>query len=191
MPTTGARLLSARSKRSKVTRRRSDGPRGLLPFTDSIRDGRDEDSQQLIDLVGAVFAEYPGCVLDVDGECPDLRAPASYYHSRGGRFWVAGGETIVASVSCEPITDGDALELKRLYVDAGARGRGLGTRLCRVVEDEARRRGVPVIELWTDTRFKDAHRLYRRLGYVCQPKTRDLHDLSNSTEYHFIKKMAM
>ncbi len=174
-----------------MTRRRAHGPGADLPCPHPIRDGRDDDSKQLIELVGAVFAEYSGCVLDVDGECPDLRAPASYYHSRGGRFWIAGGKTIVASVSCEPIRDGDALELKRLYVGAGARGRGLGTRLCGIVEDEARVRGARVIELWTDTRFKDAHRLYRRLGYARQPKTRDLHDLSHSTEYQFIKTMAL
>lgn len=173
-----------------MTRRRPDGPREPLPCPHPIRDGRDDDSKQLIDLVGAVFAEYPGCVLDVDGECPDLRAPASYYLARGGRFWVAGGEGIVASVSCEPIKDGDAFELKRLYVSAGARGRGLGASLCRIVEEEARGRGVRAIELWTDTRFEDAHGLYRRLGYVRQPGTRDLHDLSNSTEYQFIKTIT-
>lgn len=44
-------------------------PSGLV-----IRDGRDSDSEQLITLIESVYAEYPGCVLDVDGEAPHLRS---------------------------------------------------------------------------------------------------------------------
>ena len=33
----------------------------------------DGDSAGLIRLIAAVFAEYPGCVLDVDREEPELR----------------------------------------------------------------------------------------------------------------------
>jgi RimJ/RimL family protein N-acetyltransferase len=46
-----------------------------------------------------------------------------------------------------------------------------------------------MIDCWTDTRFADAHRLYARLGYERQPEMRDLNDLSNSTEFHFIKQL--
>ncbi|MFQ5535314.1 MAG: GNAT family N-acetyltransferase [Sphingomonadales bacterium] len=152
-----------------------------------IREGCDQDSEQVIKLIGDAFAEYPGCVLDVDLECPDLRAPASHFRKIGGRFWVAGSRQIVGTTSCAPIHDGTALELKRLYVAADARGRGLGTRLCELVEKEARIRGLGMIELWTDTRFLDAHRLYERLGYVRQQETRDLQDLSNTTEYRYLR----
>jgi putative acetyltransferase len=45
------------------------------------------------------------------------------------------------------------------------------------------------LELWSDTRFVDAHRLDARLGYRRLPGTRDLHDRSNSTEYHYAKSL--
>ena len=77
------------------------------------------------------------------------------------------------------------MELKRLYVSTRARRRGIGSALCDAVVSDARRRGVPFVELWTDTRFVEAHALYRKLGWVADGRQRDLHDLSNSTEYYF------
>jgi putative acetyltransferase len=152
---------------------------------DMIRDARDDDSAQLVALVEAVYAEYPGCVLDVDGEAPHLLRPASAFAERGGRLWVA--ESAGAVVACGGFADrGDTLELLSLYVAPSARRRGLGGRLAALVEEAALERGRAWIELWTDTRFLDAHRLYERLGYV-RGGTRALHDLSRSVEYAYRK----
>lgn len=160
-----------------------------------VRDGRDGDADQLIRLMADVFAEYPGCVLDVDGEEPDLRAIATAYAGHGGRFWVAESPSdgrIVGMVGGRPLGSADGhWELKKLYVDRSARGTGLGSHLVRLVEAEAARRGAPVLELWSDTRFLDAHRLYQRLGFRRGTELRELHDLSNSVEYHFAKSVAV
>jgi hypothetical protein len=56
-----------------------------------------------------------------------------------------------------------------------------------MVEAEAATRGARALELWSDTRFADAHRLYARLGYERLPDARELHDLSHSVELHFRK----
>jgi putative acetyltransferase len=156
-----------------------------------IRDARDSDAEGLIALIGAVFAEYPGCVLDVDGEEPDLRAIATAYGSRGGRFWVAerNGE-VVGSVGVLLAPDPDTVELKKLYVARIARKRGLGSRLCDLSEVEARVRGARAVELWSDTRFEDAHRLYAGRGYTRGPGVRELHDRSDSVEYYFYKELS-
>ena len=66
-------------------------------------------------------------------------------------------------------------------------GPGLGRALVERVEEVARARGAPGMELWTDTRFGDAHRLYRRCGFQATGATRQLHDLSETTEYAFHK----
>jgi putative acetyltransferase len=42
---------------------------------------------------------------------------------------------------------------------------------------------------WSDTRFTDAHRLYKRLGYQQTAEQRDLGDISNSSEYRFEKPL--
>jgi ribosomal protein S18 acetylase RimI-like enzyme len=154
-----------------------------------VRLVRDDDSAGLIALIGACWAEYPGCVLDVDGEEPWLRAPAAAYAESGGTCWVVedAGE-IVACVGVKPRADGD-VELKSLYVAARARRQGLGERLTDLVEADAARLGAERIVLWSDTRFGAAHRLYERLGYVRTGRTRDLHDLSETTEYEFVKSL--
>jgi putative acetyltransferase len=77
-----------------------------------------------------------------------------------------------------------------LYVAAAARRRRLGARLVGLVEDAARGRGAAAVELWSDTRFHDAHRLYARLGYGRSARTRELHDLSNTVEHHFRKRLS-
>jgi len=149
-----------------------------------IREARDSDSEQLIRLIGDVFAEYPGCVLDVDVELPHLRRPASAFGEWGGRLWVALRDEAVQGSAGLSVRDGVA-ELKHLYVARSARRRGLGSSLCDLVEGEARRRGHHRIELWTDTRFRDAHRLYERRGYTLGPHVRELHDLSASVEFFY------
>ena len=129
------------------------------PARPLVRDGRDDDADQLIALMAAVFAEYPGCVLDVDGEEPDLRAIATFYRGYDGRFWVAehpGDGRIVAMVGGRPLNGGPHWELKKLYVDSRCRGAGVGRLMVGLVEQEALRQGAPVLELWSDTRFLDA-----------------------------------
>ena len=158
-------------------------PRSLL-----IRPGRDDDAEGLIQLIGDCFAEYPNCVLEVDGEMPELRAIASWATRLDGRFWVAeDGGRVSASVGTTPAADRCGMELRKLYVAARARRGGLGAHLCGLVEEEARRREALFIDLWSDTRFLDAHRLYHRLGYVQTGESRELHDLSDTVEYYFRK----
>jgi predicted GNAT family N-acyltransferase len=156
-----------------------------LPVVLPVDDG---DSAALIELIGTCWAAYPGCVLDVDGEEPWLRAPATAYREWGGLMWVATLDgQVVACVGLKPRAD--AVELKSLYVAPAARRRGLGERLSRLVEVEATRRDVTRVVLWSDTRFTDAHRLYERLGYRRLSDVRELHDLSSSVEYSYQKDL--
>ncbi len=155
----------------------------------SIRDARDNDSGGLIRLIAGCYAEYPGCVLDVEGEAPELIAPATWHTEAGGRMWVAERDgAIVGSVALLPAAKG-SMELKKLYVASEVRRFGLGARLCWLVEAEARSRGATVLDLWSDTRFEDAHRLYEGRGYERGPDTRELHDASESVEHYFSKSL--
>jgi putative acetyltransferase len=88
-----------------------------------------------------------------------------------------------------PTTVPQGMELRKLYVAQAARRRGLGGQLCDLVEAEARACGAVFIELWSDTRFTDAHRLYERRGYIRGAETRALHDLSQTIEYYFRKTL--
>lgn len=153
-----------------------------------IRPARDTDSAGIIDLIAAVFAEYPGCILDVDGELPHLLRPASAFAEWGGELWVI--EQDGGIVACVGYADQHGtVELKHLYVAATARRQGLAARLCQLVEEAALNRGRLHLELWTDTRFADAHRLYERLGYV-RGGTREVRDLSQSVEHYYRKALV-
>lgn len=159
-------------------------------MTWSIRPARDTDAAGLIALIGAVFAEYPGCVLDVDGELPELHRIASYFHVHGGRFWVAErGDAIVGSIGFTPSPEPETIELKKLYVAAAERKTGLGGKLLSLVEDAARERRACCITLWSDTRFTTAHAFYEKRGYLRGPVTRELHDLSFTVEYCYSKRL--
>lgn len=155
-----------------------------------IRAAQDDDSAALVGLLAEIFAEYEGCILDIDGEMPELRRPASYASATCSRWWVAeiDGHLVGSACAC-PSEEAGAVELKRLYVAASARRRGLGEHFVGLVEQEATRRAARTVFLWTDTRFRDAHRLYERMGYSRAPKTRALHDASSSIEYRYDKDL--
>jgi GNAT superfamily N-acetyltransferase len=155
-----------------------------------LRDARDDDASQLIELIGACWSEYPGVIMDVDGEVPELRAIATAYQKRRGRFWIAEkAGRVIGSAGIAATKDPGVFELQKLYVAKDSRRQGLGARLCAVVESEARARGGKSLELWSDTRFTDAHRLYEKLGYIRGPQTRNLNDLSKTVEYYFRKDL--
>ncbi|MBX3184340.1 MAG: GNAT family N-acetyltransferase [Polyangiaceae bacterium] len=162
--------------------------RGRAAFI-SVRAARDDDGPQLMRLIGGVFAEYPGCVLDVDGEMPELRAIRSTMPRVGGAFWVAEqDQRVVGCVGYVPTEAG--VELKKLYVELFARRGGLASRLCALVEEAARVARAPRIELWSDTRFIPAHRFYEARGYVKTGQTRELFDQSATVEYHFSRDLS-
>ncbi|HJS87368.1 MAG TPA: hypothetical protein VJ779_18085 [Acetobacteraceae bacterium] len=74
-----------------------------------IRFGVDADAEGFIALIGACWAEYPGCVLDVDAEAPELRALASHVRGKGGALWTAerAGQA-VGMVGIHPEQPGNA-----------------------------------------------------------------------------------
>ena len=107
-----------------------------------------------------------------------------------GVLWVSEDESgrICACASVD-FPEANTAELHRLYVRPDQQGRGLGSSLVRAVERLAHERGATRMILWSDTRFTDAHRLYRKLGYTQTDRQRDLGDISNSSEFYFEKTL--
>ncbi|MGB0953882.1 MAG: GNAT family N-acetyltransferase [Planctomycetota bacterium] len=155
--------------------------------TIQFRPAVDADSEGIIALIAACYAEYPPNVLDVDAEEPELRAPASRFEA----FWVLedAQQGIVGCIALATLIPGQRIELKKCYVSSKLRGGGWGRRLIEQVETWARERDIPEVELWTDTRFTLAHKIYAKIGYAQTGETRDLHDLSQTTEYRFLKTL--
>lgn len=153
-----------------------------------LRVGRDSDAAGFIALIRDCWAEYPGCVFDLDGEVPELRALASHFAAQDGALWVAEvAGAVVGMVAVHPLPGTPDWEICRMYVAADQRGSGVAAALLGTAEAHARAAGAEVIRLWSDTRFTRAHTFYAKQGYVRQGPIRVLNDLSNSLEFPFIK----
>ena len=145
-----------------------------------IRKAEDADVAGLTRLIGDCFAEYEGCVLDLEGIDKPMLAIASYVDSYDGEFWVVLSEVSLVGYIIE---DGK-MELIKLYVDKTHRRQGLASRLLSLVLDAAAKNNIE-LDLWSDTRFVEAHAFYSHHGFEKQDETRFLHDPSNSWEFHF------
>ncbi len=156
----------------------------------AIRAGRDADAEGFIALIGACWREYPGVILDVDGEMPELRALASYYTGMGGALWAADADGRLAGMIAAVPHGAGAWEISRVYTLPSTHGSGLGHRLLDVAETHARTAGATRLVLWSDTRFDRAHRFYEKRGYVRHGPIRVLHDISNSLEFGYAKPVA-
>lgn len=153
-----------------------------------LRQARDDDSVGIITLIESCFAEYPGNILDVDFEEPELRQPATAYPG----FWVVDdGQGGIVGCIALGLSNSPIAELKKCYVHASQRGQGWGRKLEAEVVAAAQRQGCHSIELWTDTRFTLAHKVYEALGYQMSGQMRELHDLSQTVEYHYLRKLDL
>ncbi|MCK9496927.1 MAG: helix-turn-helix domain-containing GNAT family N-acetyltransferase [Dehalococcoidia bacterium] len=79
-----------------------------------------------------------------------------------------------APIGCAGLKQHDGFaEVKRMWVDAGARGLGLGRRLLDHVEGLARARGIEVLRLDTNEHLTEAIGMYRSAGYEQIPPYSD------------------
>jgi DNA-binding MarR family transcriptional regulator/GNAT superfamily N-acetyltransferase len=82
-----------------------------------------------------------------------------------GTFLLAIGDgEPVACGGVQPLGDGVG-EIKRMWVDAGWRGAGLGSRMLRALEDAAAGLGHHTVRLDTNSTLVEAIALYERAGY--------------------------
>jgi len=134
----------------------------MLEFRDCRVD--EEPAAALVQAMrDEIAALYDG--LDLDG--PDMpKAGPGELAAPGGAF-VVGFEDDVA-VCCggiKRLPDGTC-EIKKMFVAAAARGRGVALALLVELERQARDRGYAVARLDTGPRQTRAQRMYERAGYV-------------------------
>jgi GNAT superfamily N-acetyltransferase len=91
---------------------------------------------------------------------------AEYYDGeRGNGFWVMVlGDVVIGFVGLERQTS-EIGELRRMYLDAAFRGRGLADRLLERAETEARKLGYGLMALSTAEIQRSALAFYRRNGF--------------------------
>jgi putative acetyltransferase len=166
-----------------------------------IRPVTNDDGDAVGDIIHAAFSEYEGCYYDRALEFPELDALADYFRMSGGLCWVASdGGAVVGCCALAPLPGNHertpawrqepVMELKKVYLQRAYRGRGIADMLVNTAIDAARVRGAG-IELWTDTRFRAAHRFYARLGFEFTGWTRAIDDISATLEFHYRRPKAV
>jgi ribosomal protein S18 acetylase RimI-like enzyme len=150
--TVGRRFFCATVRTPAIERMAPDAPRAARILRSYYADvvGRYHGRPASASEVDAAMREEPS---------DDLAPPAGLLlvaHHDGAELGCAG---------LRLLGDGIA-ELTRVFVVPGARGRGLGSRLLRELENEARHLGVEVLRLDTRGDLVEARRLYRRHGYA-------------------------
>lgn len=146
-----------------------------------IRQATNADTAAIVAVVRTVYDEY-GFSWDAEDYHADLYDVDAFY-AEPSCFWVALLDgSIVGTVGYEEFdrvpgelggialhdgklrAAGTDCSLERLYVRPEGRRHGLGSELSAHVLRRARDRGRLGLEIWSDNRFVDAHRLYARLG---------------------------
>jgi putative acetyltransferase len=157
----------------------------------------------VVSTIRAVYDEY--CFTwDSEDYHADLYDVEKHYDQEGHFFWV--GEIdgrIVGTVALErfepvpgdlgllTLYDGEHriagcdCALQRLYVHPEARRTGMGTELFLTTIRAAKELGAKAMEIWSDKRFENAHRLYERHGAKVVAD-RICHDPDQSPEWGLI-----
>jgi GNAT superfamily N-acetyltransferase len=89
----------------------------------------------------------------------------AYYREHDGGFWVATRGGVLVGMFGLECAAPDAMELRRMYVDPGARRAGIARTMLRFAETECRRFGDSRLELSTSELQPAALGLYRGSGY--------------------------
>lgn len=115
---------------------------------------------------GVVFDDTDAAVAahhrEFTQELPHLLGPR-------GRLLVARASSEVVGVGALKPVDSTVVEIKRMYVRPQARGQGIGRAILERLLADARTIGYRVARLETATFMREAHALYRSLGFQDRP----------------------
>jgi len=88
------------------------------------------------------------------------------YIAEGGNFWLAiDSDKIIGTIGLKKLND-EIYELRRFYVDLNYRGKQIGTKLYKELEDFARKKNVQYIQLKSSKFLKGAHKFYSKKDFI-------------------------
>jgi GNAT superfamily N-acetyltransferase len=130
-----------------------------------IRDYQLNDNSRLWEILGNALAPYD-LYVEPEGIDQDLRDVNAAYISSGGAFRVLLDDERVIGMYGLYRESPDVVELRKMYLEPGYKGRGLGKALLEDATGQARALGFATMILETNTCLFEAVGLYRCFGFV-------------------------
>jgi len=131
----------------------------------AIREARVEDAPRILDVINTTNKAFYEEIVPPDRyREPFLALEDVQAESRRMTFYVSVQNGRIVGVVGLGTAGGVGI-VGRLYVLPGSQRKGIGAALLAHAEDEARRRGLREIVVWTDPKATWAVSFYRRRGY--------------------------
>lgn len=129
-----------------------------------LRPGTLADAPAIAATIAAAFLQYRGELIPESNAFRETPDAIANQLAAGSSVIVAERNGAMIGCVVTEVLEGD-LYFGRLAVLPEARGLGLAKRLISVVEDEARRRGLPGVRLGVRIALEANQRLFNSLGY--------------------------
>ena len=127
------------------------------------------DWERIRALILAAFA-YMDSRINPPSSALRLTAPSMKADADKGALLIAErADDLVGCVFAQ--VKGDALYIGKLAVRPGLQGAGIGRKLVDAAREEARRRGLVMLELQTRVELTENHATFARMGFVKTAET--------------------
>ncbi len=131
----------------------------------TYRRAQNSDAEAIKNILITTFNEYE-INLPENYSLADVENLEEQYLNKNGEFIVLlRQQQIIGFVALLP-SDNNLIELKRLYLIANERGKGLGRYLLNMAIRLAKEFGYPRLFLETSSKFIEAVKLYRKSGFI-------------------------
>ena len=133
----------------------------------TLRDPRPGDMGWVVHRQTVLYAQEYGWNNEFEALAAEIAAKfIREFDPRWERCWIAEREGQAIGSVFVVKQDDTTAKLRMLYVDSGARGLGLGSRLVDECLQFARQVGYRRMVLWTNSVLTDASRIYERAGFT-------------------------
>lgn len=139
----------------------------MTSSTFTLRDPRPGDMGWVVHRQTVLYAQEYGWNNEFEALAAEIAAKfIREFDPRWERCWIAEREGQAIGSVFVVRQDDTTAKLRMLYVDADARGLGLGSQLVEECLQFARQVGYRRMVLWTNSVLTDARRIYERAGFT-------------------------
>ena len=139
----------------------------MTSSTFTLRDPRPGDMGWVVHRQTVLYAQEYGWNNEFEALAAEIAAKfIREFDPRWERCWIAEREGQAIGSVFVVRQDDTTAKLRMLYVDADARGLGLGSQLVEECLQFARQAGYRRMVLWTNSVLTNARRIYERAGFT-------------------------